>query len=56
MMKYNEELTRAGVPLAAEGLHSSSGIIRISYPIPGGKSVIKDGPFTETKEIIAGLP
>jgi hypothetical protein len=55
MMKYNEELARAGVLLAAEGLHPSSGSVRISYPVPGSKPVIKDGPFTETKEIIAGF-
>lgn len=54
MMKYNEELVRAGVLLAADGLHPSSGAARISYPVPGGKPVIKDGPFAETKEIIAG--
>ncbi|GIN71703.1 hypothetical protein J14TS2_21780 [Bacillus sp. J14TS2] len=55
MMKYNEELVKAGVLLAAEGLHPSSGGIRISYPVPGGKPVIKDGPFTEAKELIAGF-
>lgn len=40
--------------LAADGLHPSSGAIRISYPVPGGRPVLKDGPFAETKEIIAG--
>jgi len=55
MMKYNEELMKAGVLLAAEGLHSSAGGIRISYPEPGGKPKIVDGPFTETKELIAGF-
>lgn len=54
MMKYNEELVKAGILLAADGLHPSSDAIRISYPVPEGKSVVTDGPFTETKELIAG--
>lgn len=54
MMKYHEELVKAGVLLAADGLHSSSNAIRISYPVSGGKAVVTDGPFTETKELIAG--
>lgn len=54
MMRYNEELAKAGVLLAADGLHASSNAIRISYPEPGGKPKITDGPFTEAKEIIAG--
>ncbi|MED3572677.1 YciI family protein [Cytobacillus praedii] len=54
MQKYNEELVRAGVLLAADGLMSSSNGIRISYPEPGGKPKIMDGPFTEAKELIAG--
>ncbi|KEQ24217.1 YciI family protein [Paenibacillus tyrfis] len=55
MMKYNEELVKAGVLLAAEGLHGSSNGIRISYPEPGGKPKVVDGPFTESKELIAGF-
>ncbi|MFB0843600.1 YciI family protein [Paenibacillus oleatilyticus] len=55
MMKYNEELVKAGVLLAAEGLHASSSGIRISYPEPGGKPKVVDGPFTESKELIAGF-
>lgn len=55
MMRYNEELAKAGVLIAAEGLQPSSGAVRISYPVPGGKPKIVDGPFTETKEIIAGF-
>lgn len=55
MMKYNEELVKAGVLVAADGLHPSSGGIRISYPVPGGKPVVTDGPFAEAKEIIAGF-
>lgn len=54
MMKYNEELAKAGVLLAADGLHPSSNAIRISYPEPGGKPKVVDGPFTEAKELIAG--
>lgn len=55
MSRYNEELARAGVLVAAEGLHPSSGAIRISYPEPGGKPKVIDGPFTEAKEMIAGF-
>jgi len=54
MQKYNEELVKAGVLLAADGLQPSKNGIRISYPEPGGKPKILDGPFTEAKEIIAG--
>lgn len=54
MQKYNEELVKAGVLLAGDGLHPSSSGIRISYPEPGGKPKIMDGPFTEAKELIAG--
>ncbi|MGG4489841.1 YciI family protein [Metabacillus idriensis] len=54
MQKYNEELVKAGVLLAGDGLHSSSNGIRISYPEPGDKPKIIDGPFTEAKELIAG--
>ncbi|MCH5584495.1 YciI family protein [Shimazuella sp. AN120528] len=54
MQKYNEELVKAGVLLAADGLQPSSNGIRISYPEPGGKPRVIDGPFTETKEMIAG--
>ncbi|GKU78065.1 YciI family protein [Paenibacillus sp. L3-i20] len=54
MMKYNEELAKAGVLLAADGLSASSNGIRISYPNPGEKPKVIDGPFTEAKEIIAG--
>ncbi|MEF3305699.1 YciI family protein [Paenibacillus sp. GYB003] len=55
MLRYNEELARAGVLLAADGLQPSSGGFRISYPEPGGKPKVVDGPFTEAKEIIAGF-
>lgn len=54
MQKYNEELGKAGVLLAGDGLHPSSNGIRISYPEQGSKPKIMDGPFTEAKELIAG--
>jgi hypothetical protein len=52
MMKYNEELVKAGVLLDAGGLHSSATGVRITWP--GGKPTATDGPFAETKELIAG--
>lgn len=55
MLRYNEELAKAGVLLAADGLQPSSSGIRITYLEPGGKPKVVDGPFTETKEIIAGF-
>ena len=51
--KYNEELLRAGVLLACEGLHPSSNGARVK--ISGTKRTVVDGPFTETKELIAGF-
>ncbi|MEK5641811.1 hypothetical protein BK138_09155 [Paenibacillus rhizosphaerae] len=54
MQRYNEELARAGVMLGGDGLFPSSSAIRISYPEPGGKPKVVDGPFTEAKEMIAG--
>ena len=51
--KYNEELVRAGVLLACEGLHPSPNGARIK--ISGTKRTVVDGPFTETKELIAGF-
>ncbi|MDF2837842.1 MAG: hypothetical protein K0Q63_3482 [Paenibacillus sp.] len=54
MQKYNEELIKAGVFLAADGLQPSANAVRISYPEPGGKPKVIDGPFTEAKEMIAG--
>ena len=53
MGKFNEELVKAGIMLAAEGLHPSSKGKRIRFE--GGKKIITDGPFTETKELIAGF-
>ena len=52
MGNYNEELVKAGIMLAGEGLHPSSKGRRIRFS--GSKRTIVDGPFTETKELIAG--
>ena len=54
MGKYNEELVKAGVMLAGEGLHASSKGARVRFEGPSKRTVI-DGPFTETKELIAGF-
>jgi hypothetical protein len=53
MTKFNEELVKAGVMLAAEGLHASSKGKRVQFS--GKKRTVTDGPFTETKELIAGF-
>jgi hypothetical protein len=53
MGKYNEELVKAGVMLAGEGLHPSSKGKRVTFS--GGKKSVIDGPFAETKELIAGF-
>lgn len=53
MMKYNEELVKAGVMLAGEGLQPSSKGSRIRFT--GDKRTVIDGPFAETKELIAGF-
>jgi hypothetical protein len=52
MMKFNEELTRAGVLLALDGLHPPSTGARITSQ--GGKKTVTDGPFTEAKELVGG--
>jgi hypothetical protein len=52
MGKYNEELVKAGIMLAGEGLHPSSKAKRIRFS--GSKRTVVDGPFTETKELVAG--
>ena len=54
MGKFNEELVKAGVMLAGEGLHPSSKGARITFS-GGGKRTVTDGPFTEAKELIAGF-
>ena len=53
MGKFNEELVKAGVMLAGEGLHPSSKGVRIQFS--GPKRTVIDGPFSETKELIAGF-
>ena len=53
MGKYNEELIKAGAMLAGAGLQPSSKGARVKFS-PGGKRRVIDGPFTETKELIAG--
>jgi hypothetical protein len=53
MMAYNEELVKAGVMLAGEGLHASSKGKRVRFS--GSNRTVIDGPFAETKELIAGF-
>ncbi|MFL5483856.1 MAG: YciI family protein [Gemmatimonadaceae bacterium] len=53
MGKYNEELVKAGVMLAGEGLHPSSKGARVRFS--GSKRTVVDGPFAETKELVAGF-
>jgi hypothetical protein len=53
MGKFNEELAKAGVMLAGEGLQASSRGARVRFS--GGKRTVIDGPFAETKELVAGF-
>src|SRR5881409_3721863 len=53
MGKYNEELSKAGIMLAGEGLQPSSKGVRVRFD--GSKRTVIDGPFAETKELIAGF-
>jgi hypothetical protein len=53
MMKFNQELVKAGVMLAGEGLQPSSKGVRVKFS--GRKATVIDGPFTESKELIAGF-
>jgi hypothetical protein len=53
MGRYNEELAKAGILLAGEGLHPSRKGARIRFS--GAKRTVVDGPFTETKELVAGF-
>ncbi len=53
MGKYNEELVKAGVILAGEGLKPSSAGARVKFS--GSSRTVVDGPFTETKELVAGF-
>src|SRR3954463_9488256 len=52
MMKYNEQLQKAGVLLALDGLHPPSAGARVSFS--GGKPTVIDGPFAESKEVLGG--
>ncbi|MEO7457896.1 MAG: YciI family protein [Gemmatimonadaceae bacterium] len=52
MMKYNEELAKAGVLIALDGLHPSDKGARVSFP--GGKPKVADGPFPESAEVVGG--
>src|ERR1700677_5142437 len=52
MMKYNEALKAAGVLVTLDGLHPPSSGARVSFA--GGKPVVTDGPFTESKEVLGG--
>jgi len=53
MMAFNEDLVKAGVMLAGEGLHASSKGKRVQWT--KGRTIVKDGPFAETKELVAGF-
>ena len=53
MMKFNEELVKAGIMLAGEGLHPSTSAKRVRFA--GKEREVLDGPFTETKELVAGF-
>lgn len=53
MGNFNDELVKAGIMLAGEGLHPSSNGVRLRFS--GSKRTLIDGPFTETKELIAGF-
>lgn len=53
MGKFNEELVKAGIMQAGEGLHPSSRGVRVKFS--GGNKTVIDGPFSETKELVAGF-
>ncbi len=53
MGRFNDELVKAGVMLAGEGLHPTSKGVRVRFD--GGKRTVIDGPFTEAKELVAGF-
>jgi len=55
MGAFNDALVKAGVLLAADGLHRSSKGKRVRFPGSGPKRTVVDGPFTETKELVAGF-
>jgi hypothetical protein len=53
MMKFNQDLQKAGVLLSLEGLHPPSMGVRVSFP--EGKPIVTDGPFAESKEVLGGF-
>jgi hypothetical protein len=53
MMKYNEELVQAGIMKGGDGLHPSSKGARVTFR--GDERIVTDGPFAETKELVAGF-
>jgi hypothetical protein len=53
MMKFNQDLQKAGVLLSLEGLHPPSMGVRVSFP--EGKPIVTDGPFAESKEVVGGF-
>ena len=55
MGRFNQELVKAGVMLAGEGLHPSSKGARVRFSAKSDKRAVVDGPFAETKELIAGF-
>jgi hypothetical protein len=52
MMRFNEELAKAGALIALDGLHPPENGARVSFR--GGKALVTDGPFTESKEVVGG--
>ena len=52
MMRYNEELAKAGALISLDGLHPPTTAARVSFA--GGKPTVTDGPFTESKEVLGG--
>jgi hypothetical protein len=54
MGRFNEELVKAGIMLAGEGLHPTSKAARVKFS-PDGRRTVIDGPFAETKELVAGF-
>ncbi|MFN8113277.1 MAG: YciI family protein [Solirubrobacterales bacterium] len=55
MGAFNEELVKAGVMLAGDGLHASDKGVRVTIPAGGGEPTVTDGPFAEAKELVAGF-
>lgn len=55
MGEFNEELAKAGMLLAADGLHASSAGVRLTFGNGSSRPTVTDGPFAETKELVAGF-